>query len=177
MTRDEHCAFHMSGIGVTVTSSARPKGQVPVKLRQSCRHGRHGRRGHVVSVYGRRREMDISVMMGSTTFAAGLRSLVVAGLLGGAALTGTATAHAEPEPAPAAGSSATIPAAADCQLFWPSPYQVCGDIRDLYVSLGGVQSTLSFPSGPEVTNPDGSKYSTFVNGTIYWSAATGAYVG
>ncbi|WP_080737919.1 LGFP repeat-containing protein [Rhodococcoides fascians] len=112
----------------------------------------------------------------STTLTAGVRGLVVAGLLGAATFTGLGAAHAEPAPAPAAGSSAIISAAADCQAYWPSPYTVCGEIRDLYNSIGGPASSLSFPKGPEVTNPDGSKYSTFLNGTIAWSAATGAYI-
>jgi uncharacterized protein with LGFP repeats len=113
--------------------------------------------------------------MTTLPFRAAVRSLVVAGVLGGAALTGLSAAQAEP--APAFGSAAVVPAAADCQTFWPSVHKVCGEIRDLYVSLGGPTSALSFPAGPEVTNPDGSKYSTFLNGTIYWSASTGAYVG
>lgn len=52
-----------------------------------------------------------------------------------------------------------------------------GEIKDLYNSLGGTLSALSFPTVGEVTNPDGSKYSTFLNGIIYWSPDTGAYVG
>ncbi len=111
-------------------------------------------------------------MTRSTTAATTIRGLVVAGMLGAAAVTGIGASHAEP--APATGSSAVITAAADCQSYWPSPYTVCGEIRALYNSLGGPSSSLSFPSGPEVTNPDGSTYSTFLNGTIHWSAATGA---
>ncbi|OZD06520.1 hypothetical protein CH275_09890 [Rhodococcus sp. 06-235-1A] len=110
--------------------------------------------------------------MTRSTLTAGTRGLVVAGIIGAAAVTGLATAQA----APSTGSSSVTTVAAECTSFWPSPHQVCGEIRDLYVSLGGAQSALSFPSGPEVTNPDGSKYSTFFNGTIHWSQATGAYV-
>ncbi|WP_084727270.1 LGFP repeat-containing protein [Rhodococcoides yunnanense] len=115
--------------------------------------------------------------MPRSVFRHAVRTLVVAGTLGGAALTGLGSAQAEPTPAPAFGSAAVVPAAADCQTFWPSVHKVCGEIRDLYVSLGGPTSALSFPAGPEVTNPDGSKYSTFLGGTIYWSPSTGAYVG
>ncbi|WP_254900760.1 hypothetical protein [Rhodococcus sp. 1168] len=67
-------------------------------------------------------------------------------------------------------------AAAGCQTYWPSPYEVCGVIRDKYNSLGGPASFLSFPNSPEYTNPDGyGKRTQFLNGPIYWSAATGAH--
>lgn len=101
-----------------------------------------------------------------------VRSIVVAGVIGSAAIAGISTAQAVPN-----SGSSTLVAAADCQTYWPTPYKVCGEIRDLYNSLGGPSSALSFPSGPEVTNPDGNKYSTFLNGTIRWSSSTGAYVG
>lgn len=102
----------------------------------------------------------------------GIRTLVLAGIIGSASITGLATAQAAPD----SGSSAVIGVASDCQAYWPSPYQVCGEIRDLYNTLGGPGGSLSFPKSAEVTNPDGSKYSTFFNGTIAWSQATGAYV-
>ena len=63
-----------------------------------------------------------------------------------------------------------------CQSYWPSPYLVCGEIRDFYASLGGPSGALSFPKAAEVTNPDGSKQQAFINGTIAWTAATGAYI-
>ncbi|WP_080733870.1 LGFP repeat-containing protein [Rhodococcoides fascians] len=109
------------------------------------------------------------------TVAAAVRGLVVTGLLGAATFTGLGAAYAEPV-APTAGSSAIVGVASDCQVYWPTTYQVCGEIRDFYNSIGGPASSLSFPKGPEVTNPDGSKYSTFLGGTIAWSAATGAYI-
>jgi uncharacterized protein with LGFP repeats len=112
--------------------------------------------------------------MTRSTLTAGIRGIVLAAVIGGAGVTGLATAQAAPE---SGSSSGATVAAADCTSFWPSQYQVCGEIRDLYLSLGGPQSALSFPSGPETTNPDGSKYSTFLNGTIYWTPSTGAYVG
>jgi uncharacterized protein with LGFP repeats len=63
-----------------------------------------------------------------------------------------------------------------CQYYWPSPHAVCGAIRDKYNSLGGPGSFLSFPNSPEYTNPDGyGKRTQFLNGPIYWSAATGAH--
>ncbi|WP_254900759.1 hypothetical protein [Rhodococcus sp. 1168] len=99
-----------------------------------------------------------------STLTAGIRGLLVAGVVGGSALAAMATAQAAPD----TGSSTVITVAADCQSYWPSPYQVCGEIKDLYNSLGAAQSALSFPTAAEVTNPDGSKYSTFLGGTIYW---------
>ncbi len=67
-------------------------------------------------------------------------------------------------------------AAVGCQTYWPSPYEVCGVIRDKYNSLGGPGSFLSFPKTNELTNPGNTgKRSEFLNGPIYWSAATGAH--
>lgn len=71
---------------------------------------------------------------------------------------------------------ATMRVASGCQVYWPSPHAVCGAIRDKYNSLGGPASFLSFPNSPELTNPDGhGKRTQFLNGPIYWSAATGAH--
>ena len=65
---------------------------------------------------------------------------------------------------------------AGCQVYWPSPYEVCGAIKDKYNSLGGPGSFLSFPYSAELTSPDGQgKFSKFINGPIYWSAAGGAH--
>ncbi len=67
-------------------------------------------------------------------------------------------------------------AAFGCQTYWPSPFEVCGLIRDKYNSLGGPGSFLSFPSTGELTNPGNTgKRSQFLNGPIYWSPATGAH--
>lgn len=68
-------------------------------------------------------------------------------------------------------------AAVTCQNYWPSWFNVCGEIRDKYNSLGGPGSFLSYPSSGNIVNP-GSTYGervTFLNGPIYWSAATGAH--
>ncbi len=63
-----------------------------------------------------------------------------------------------------------------CQVYWPSDFQVCGAIRDKYNSLGAQFSFLGFPTTNELTNPDGfGRRSVFVNGPIYWSAASGAH--
>ncbi|MGW0020931.1 hypothetical protein ACWDUD_21640 [Rhodococcus sp. NPDC003382] len=65
---------------------------------------------------------------------------------------------------------------ATCQTYWPSPYSVCGDIRDKYNSLGGPASFLSFPTSGNIVNPGNTgERVTFLNGPIYWSAATGAH--
>ncbi|MGO4185993.1 LGFP repeat-containing protein, partial [Paenibacillus sp. TAF43_2] len=67
-------------------------------------------------------------------------------------------------------------AAADCQFYWPSPHAVCGAIRDKYNAMGGPGSFLNFPTSPEYQNPGNTgARSEFVNGSIYWSAATGAH--
>lgn len=72
--------------------------------------------------------------------------------------------------------AATSRSFAGCQYYWPSPHAVCGAIRDEYNSLGGPASFLSYPNSPELTNPDGhGKRTQFLNGPIYWSAATGAH--
>ncbi|WP_378730443.1 LGFP repeat-containing protein [Nocardia brasiliensis] len=63
-----------------------------------------------------------------------------------------------------------------CQVYWPSPYEVCGAIRDKYNELGGPNSFLSFPKSNELANPDGiGRRSEFVNGPIYWSPGGGAH--
>ncbi|MBB3040184.1 LGFP repeat-containing protein [Hoyosella altamirensis] len=63
-----------------------------------------------------------------------------------------------------------------CQVYWPSPHQVCGAIRDRYNAMGGPSSWLSWPNSPEYTNPDGvGKRSQFLNGSIYWHPTTGAH--
>lgn len=63
-----------------------------------------------------------------------------------------------------------------CQVYWPSPFQVCGEIRDKYNSLGGPASFLTFPTSGNITNPDGiGQRVTFLNGPIYWSPQGGAH--
>ncbi|WP_134999794.1 LGFP repeat-containing protein [Rhodococcus sp. 311R] len=65
----------------------------------------------------------------------------------------------------------------DCKSYWPSPYQVCGPIRDLYDSIGGPTSSLGFPKSAESLDPDGiGKQSEFFGGIIRWTPSTGAYV-
>ncbi|TSD99812.1 hypothetical protein FOS14_11245 [Skermania sp. ID1734] len=63
-----------------------------------------------------------------------------------------------------------------CQVYWPSPYEVCGAIKDKYNSLGGPNSFLLWPTSNELVNPDGfGRRNTFQNGPIYWSASSGAH--
>ncbi|OZF08178.1 hypothetical protein CH299_28875 [Rhodococcus sp. 14-2686-1-2] len=63
-----------------------------------------------------------------------------------------------------------------CQWYWPSPYQVCGAIRDKYNSLGGPGSFLSYPTSGNLVNPGNTgERVTFLNGPIYWSQAGGAH--
>jgi hypothetical protein len=66
--------------------------------------------------------------------------------------------------------------ASGCQYYWPSPFQVCDDIRDKYNSLGGPASFLSYPTSGNIVNPDGTgQRVTFLNGPIYWHPSAGAH--
>jgi len=67
-------------------------------------------------------------------------------------------------------------AAVTCQTYWPSPFQVCGAIRDKYNSLGGPASFLTFPTSGNIINPDGvGERVQFLNGPIYAHPDTGAH--
>ena len=101
----------------------------------------------------------------------GLRMRIATVAAIGAAFALTATGPAAAQPAPQA------PVAATCQSFWPTPYQVCGEILDLYKSLGGPSSSLSYPSSSEVPAGDGiGTRQSFFGGTVYYSPTTGAFV-
>ncbi|WP_161987462.1 LGFP repeat-containing protein [Prescottella subtropica] len=64
----------------------------------------------------------------------------------------------------------------NCQFYGLSPFAVCGAIRDKYNAMGGPASFLGYPTSPEYQNPGATGYrSEFLNGSIYWSAATGAH--
>ncbi|WP_328811794.1 LGFP repeat-containing protein [Rhodococcus sp. NBC_00294] len=70
----------------------------------------------------------------------------------------------------------TSRAAATCQKYWPSNFDVCGAIRDKYNSLGGTFSFLLLPTSGNIVNPGNTgERVTFMNGPIYWSAAGGAH--
>lgn len=63
-----------------------------------------------------------------------------------------------------------------CQMYPPSPYQVCGAIKDKYNALGGASSFLLWPTSVEIRNPDGvGVRQTFVNGPVYWHPQAGAH--
>ncbi|QII09228.1 hypothetical protein BH93_27005 (plasmid) [Rhodococcoides fascians A25f] len=69
-----------------------------------------------------------------------------------------------------------LAAPTDCMYYWPSPHQVCGQIRVKYDSLGGSSSFLGPPTAIDVANPDNyGRRQTFFNGPIYWSPAGGAH--
>ncbi|MGW0252785.1 LGFP repeat-containing protein, partial [Nocardia goodfellowii] len=77
---------------------------------------------------------------------------------------------------PAPDGRPRLMVAPGCQVYWPAPYEVCGAIRDKYNELGGPNSFLLWPTSNELSNPDGvGKRSTFQNGPVYWSGATGAH--
>ncbi|WP_328811810.1 hypothetical protein [Rhodococcus sp. NBC_00294] len=57
------------------------------------------------------------------------------------------------QPAPTHPRSPST-AAETCESFWPTR-QVCGEILDLYKSLVGSSSTLSYPQVPESPTGDG----------------------
>lgn len=70
----------------------------------------------------------------------------------------------------------TLNSTPGCKVYWPSSVEVCGAIRELYDSIGGPKSFLTFPKSNELTNPDGiGKRTEFVNGFIYWHPETGAH--
>jgi aryl-phospho-beta-D-glucosidase BglC (GH1 family) len=68
----------------------------------------------------------------------------------------------------------------NCTTFY-SPatgsHQVCGAIRDKYLALGGPTSFLGFPTTDTTGTPDGiGQFNHFANnGSIYWTASTGAW--
>ena len=63
-------------------------------------------------------------------------------------------------------------------IYWTPDTGACelhGAIRDKWISLGGEQSVLGYPTTDETTTPDGiGRYNHFEHGSIYWTPATGA---
>jgi uncharacterized protein with LGFP repeats len=47
-------------------------------------------------------------------------------------------------------------------------YVVWGKIRDAWITLGGSQGKLGYPTSDEVNTPDGGKKTTFEHGTVTW---------
>lgn len=55
-------------------------------------------------------------------------------------------------------------------------YVVRGEIEKKYLALGGPGGVLGCPKSDETTTPDGAgRFTTFANGSVYWTAATGAH--
>ena len=55
--------------------------------------------------------------------------------------------------------------------------KICGDVRAKYYALGGLNSYLGVPTNSTTATPSKPGfYQHFQNGSIYWSAATGAHV-
>ena len=89
-----------------------------------------------------------------------LPAVVAVALLNGA---GAALAAPGPTPVPAVGPAATT-------------YVVQGAILARYQSLGGARGFLGRPLSNELTTPNpAGRYSVFEGGSIYWTAATGAW--
>ncbi|WP_312977261.1 hypothetical protein [Corynebacterium sp.] len=64
----------------------------------------------------------------------------------------------------------------NCRTYWPSPFKVCGKIREKYDAMGGPASFLTWPRSDEMGVPDGvGRRNEFVNGFIYWHPSTGAH--
>lgn len=72
--------------------------------------------------------------------------------------------------------SAPAQPAAECQTYWPWPFQVCDQIKDLYNSLGGAASPLGFPSSSAQPYGTDGLRQTFTGGAIIWTPGTGAYL-
>jgi uncharacterized protein with LGFP repeats len=63
-------------------------------------------------------------------------------------------------------------------IYW-SPvtgaHAVRGPIRDTWARLGWERSALGYPTGSEQATVDGGRSADFQGGSVYWSAATGAW--
>jgi uncharacterized protein with LGFP repeats len=54
-------------------------------------------------------------------------------------------------------------------IIWKTQaYVVWGKIRDAWITLGGSQGRLGYPTSDEQTAPDGVKKTTFEHGTLTW---------
>jgi uncharacterized protein with LGFP repeats len=53
-------------------------------------------------------------------------------------------------------------------IYKTAAHVVWGKIRDAWITLGGSQGQLGYPTSDEETAPDGVKKSTFEHGTITW---------
>jgi uncharacterized protein with LGFP repeats len=53
-------------------------------------------------------------------------------------------------------------------IYKTQAYVVWGKIRDAWITLGGSQGRLGYPTSDEQTAPDGVKKTTFEHGALYW---------
>jgi uncharacterized protein with LGFP repeats len=64
-------------------------------------------------------------------------------------------------------------------IYWTSAtgaFEVHGDIRAKWASLGWERSFLGYPLTDETTTPDGvGRYNHFQGGSVYWTPGTGAH--
>jgi len=64
-------------------------------------------------------------------------------------------------------------------IYWtssPGAFEVHGVIRDAWAQLGWEAGLLGYPITDETGTPDGiGRYNVFQNGSIYWTAQTGAF--
>lgn len=64
-------------------------------------------------------------------------------------------------------------------IYWTADFgahEVHGDIRALWISLDAEAGPLGYPTGDEKGTPDKKgRYSTFENGSIYWTSSTKAH--
>ena len=87
-----------------------------------------------------------------------VRACVIAGIVTGATMSGLATAHATP----AVPSIPTVSVAGACQSYWPTPYQVCGAIRDLYNKDLSFSDLALTSEGKRITVAGFTKSSSFL---------------
>lgn len=67
-------------------------------------------------------------------------------------------------------------AAANCAVYWGSPHQICGAIKEKYESAG-IFSLVGRPTSGMILNPDGiGMRAHFELATIYWHPDTGAHI-
>jgi uncharacterized protein with LGFP repeats len=77
---------------------------------------------------------------------------------------------------PQAGVRRTV----ESSIYWSlgtGAHVVLGSIRELWLSLGGQESELGYPTSDEMATPDGGgRMNTFEGGEIWWHPGSGAEV-
>jgi uncharacterized protein with LGFP repeats len=71
---------------------------------------------------------------------------------------------------PAGGTCQEFTGGAICWSDQSGAHVVWGDIRQAWDADGGARGTLGYPTSDEKDNPDGSKESDFLGGSIRWKA-------